>query len=299
MTNIVSNYKDYYDYMAMYGIEKDLTYHRKERILDCGEIPKIIDRENADLINNLKDVLAFLVYLGGYDGYSAKFCLEAYLLESELAGYGARINSWAMNIKNILNNKNRPMRHEADCPYICRLKLDLFMICGKFYVVCEYVLSESPSRDKIIKSRLIGNDELMEGGFLKEIMKFYKGYSSYAERNMLESYGYIKDKDYSEVNKFFNSPVIKIKYDSHGTCCGSSYVSLVQFVMNPVLFPYQKYLPDSQTIWTELNTWLSNLKNETYKKEEIMPDVIKLEKKGFDRKTSFRKEKSSKKPRSR
>jgi len=298
MTNIVSNYKDYYDYMAMYGIEKDLIYHRKERILDGREIPKIIDRDNEVLMKSLKDVLEFLVYFGSLsEAYSLGFSVQAYLSESKLTGYLLRCISG--RVLSILNNKPGPMGHESTAPHICRRKLDLFMICGKFYMACEYVLSEFPGRDQIIKSRAIGNDELLEGGFLEEIVKFSNCRSSWVREKILELYARTRDKDYSEINKFFNTPIIKIKYDSLGAYYGSYYGSLVQFVLNPVLFPYQKYLPDSQTIWTELNTWLSNLKNETYKKEETMPDVVKLEKKGFDRKTSFRKEKSPKKPPSR
>jgi len=284
----------------MYGIEKDLIYHRKERILDSREIPKIIDRDNAVLMKGLKDVLVFLVSFGSLtEAYPLKASIQAYLYKSEVTGYFLRDINSKNRVLSILNNNPGPLSHESTGPHIFRLKLDLFMICGRFYMACEYVLSEFPGRDQIIKSRVIGNDELLDGGFLKEIIKFSKGHSPWMERNILEVYARIKDKDYSEINKFFNAPIIKIKYDSHGAYYGSYYGSLVQFVMNPVLFPYQKYLPDSQTVWTELNTWLSNLKNETYKKEEIMPDVIKLEKKGFDRKTSFRKEKSSKKPPSR
>jgi hypothetical protein len=303
MTNIVSNYRDYYDYLAMYGIEKDMIYHRKERIIDLNELLQMIDKNKTVLTGCLKGIFDFIVEY-----------VRVYYFKSEIIDYSVD-DSYSDDItdrevKSIFHAIFRRRILESSGCHFFRLKLDVLIICGKFYPVFKYELCELPDRDKIILSKTVGNDGLPDGKFYKEIndisMKYFKGelprvgkwYKNYYKNEfseLMKSYEKTKDGDYSEINRFSNSPFIKIKYDSHGAYSSSSFGSIVQYVINPVLFPYQQYLPDSRTIWTELNTWLSNRKNETYKKDEIMPDVVKLEKKGFDRKTSFRKGKSSNK----
>jgi hypothetical protein len=297
MTKIVSNYKDYYDYLAVYGIEKDLIFYRKTRVLDHYDLLDVVDKKDGALHDRLKDILEFTVSFGGRSNPSLTGrYIDAGLFKSEITGGRKDQYDYRSQVMDIMRARFGGLKnHESEYSHDFSLTLYAFIICGKFYPVFEYDLS-GPREFHQIKR--VGNDELLDGGFYEEIKAISKtcfnGELPFGnpgiDDGFLRLYKNTKDRDYSAINKFFNSPVVNIGLEYY-SCDGSD----LYYVTSPVLFPFKKYLPDSQTIWTELNTWLSNQKNANYKKDEIMSDVIKLEKKGFDRKTSFRKEKSSKK----
>lgn len=266
---IKSNFNDYYDYMAQYGIEEDYTYIRKTEILD----------DEVNLYFNTKD---------SKDIEFSRLRAESY----------CDIMEYTYNILNFNHNYNKYIKFRnitSDLLFTIKNYKYIYTKINKINIDYENIkINMFVINNKLYKVFIIDNNYfnnindflncILENNKNKDINKINSFLSKIDEE--------FNNRDFSIINTELNSPIIQIKiehdYKYNKPLYYTSSICDVEIIKNPKLIKYKDYLPESNIIWSELITWFSNKNNKEYNNSDNLTDIDRLEKHGFDKKNSFR-----------
>ena len=173
---------------------------------------------------------------------------------------------------------------------------EIFMVgfCGKFYLGVHHIKKTFVMGDVLIDRYIYDFDEMIKCLELKpeKRSKFSRKYHWFGNyyNNFVDFYN-----KYNGVERFD----LFLKYKSPILYIGSDRKIILdpdkdnkKLVLNPILKDIEFFkVFDSKTAFDSISTFISNVLTNP-EKEAIIPNRVKIESKGFDYKTSFRKESS-------
>lgn len=153
--------------------------------------------------------------------------------------------------------------------------------CGKFYVGCHFTNTIQPSFKNRFKSFCVyGKDEIKKALAQRKIKE--RGYYYYFFR---------KKKIFEIIQEFHNKSNLDLFFKYKAPIFGYDK----KFVLNPNLKQLEFYkVFDSYSAFQEIHMFLSGVLGNPEKETVKISDMDRLVAKGFDKKTSFRKEKEDK-----